>query len=38
MPGGRKITATFDDMSVPAAVEPLLDFLRERAVAKPPGK
>ena len=31
----NEITASFDDMSVDANVEPLLDFLRERARAVP---
>lgn len=33
---GRTIRLSFDDMSVPEALEPLLDFLRERARARPP--
>ena len=34
---GPTIRATFDDMSVPPALEPLLDFLRERARPRPIG-
>jgi hypothetical protein len=31
----RAVKASFDDMSIPAAARPLLDFLRSRATAKP---
>ena len=32
---GRTIKAAFDDMTIPSNVEPLLDFLRSRASARP---
>jgi hypothetical protein len=33
--GGRSTKASFDDMTIPAGVQPLLDFLRSRASARP---
>lgn len=32
---GRTTKASFDDMTIPAHVQPLLDFLNRRASAKP---
>ena len=32
---GRTTKASFDDMTIPADVPPLLDFLRSRATARP---
>jgi len=32
---GRTPKASFDDMTIPADVQPLLDFLRSRATARP---
>jgi hypothetical protein len=32
---GRTIRAAFDDMTIPGNVQPLLDFLRSRATARP---
>jgi hypothetical protein len=32
---GRTTKASFDDMTVPANVQPLLDFLSSRATARP---
>ena len=32
---GRAAKAAFDDMTIPAGVQPLLNFLRSRATAKP---
>jgi hypothetical protein len=33
--GSRVTTARFDDMTVPAHAQPLLDFLKSRAKARP---
>lgn len=32
---GRTIKASFDDMTIPADAQPLLDFLKSRATARP---
>jgi hypothetical protein len=32
---GRMTMAAFDDMTIPGNVQPLLDFLRSRATARP---
>ncbi len=32
---GRTTKASFDDMTIPANAQPLLDFLRSRATARP---
>jgi hypothetical protein len=32
---GRTITAAFDDLNLPGKVQPLLDFLKSRATARP---